>query len=214
MNLSASHYNRRVLLAVVIIVPLVVAVPLRPPPGSLTLGRFNLPVVVVLRASPAGGLSAPAGSDSESGEVGGLQNTVTNLGASIGTALSGAVLIATLSSTLAAGIQQNPAVPSDLKAKAQTQLASGVPFLSDKDLQAALNEAGVPKATADAVVQENSTARIAALRSSLSVIAIIALVALFFSLSIPERQPAAARDGPPGEDAATPEAAPLHPAAG
>jgi len=33
--------------------------------------------------------------DEQSAEVGGLQNTVTNLGASIGTALTGAVLIAT-----------------------------------------------------------------------------------------------------------------------
>jgi hypothetical protein len=133
---------------------------------------------------------------------------VTNLGASIGTALSGAVLIATLTSSLAAGIQQNPAVPADLKSKAQTELASGVPFLSDKDLQAALSKAGTPKATADAVVQENATARIAALRSSLSVIAIIALAALFFSLSIPAEQPAAARAGPAPPDGEATEPSP------
>lgn len=158
-------------------------------------------------ASQLGSVTVSSVPDEKSGEVGGLQNTVTNLGASIGTALSGAVLIATLTASLGAGIQQNPAVPADLKSKAQTQLATGVPFMSDKDLQSALSKAGVPEATADAVVQDNATARIAALRSSLSVIAIIALAALFFSLSIPTEQPAAARAGPAPPDGETPEPA-------
>ena len=130
--------------------------------------------------------------DEQSGEVGGLQNTVTNLGASIGTALSGAVLIAALTTSLVAGIQNNPAVPADLKSKAQTELASGVPFLSDKDLRAALDKARVPKATADEIVKENADARIDALRSSLSVVALIALIALFTTISIPLTQPASA----------------------
>jgi len=144
-------------------------------------------------ASQLGSVTVSSVPDEESGEVGGLQNTVTNLGASIGTALSGAVLVAALTTSLIAGIQNNPAVPADLKSKAKTELASGVPFLSDKDLRAALNKAGVPADAADAIVDENATARIDALRSSLSVIAVIALIALFFSLSIPEVQPAAAR---------------------
>jgi uncharacterized membrane protein len=133
--------------------------------------------------------------DEQSAEVGGLQNTVTNLGASIGTALSGAVLIGALTTSLITGIQNNPAVPADLKAQAKTELASGVPFLSDKDLQAALHKAGVPKETADEVVKENKTARLDALRSSLSVIAVVALMALFFGLTIPTTQPARARPG-------------------
>jgi MFS family permease len=167
-------------------------------------------------ASQLGSVTVSAVPDEQSSEVGGLQNTVTNLGASIGTALSGAVLVSALTTSLIAGIQQNPAVPSDLKAKANTELASGVPFLSDKDLQAALDKSGVPKNTADAIVKDNANARIDALRSSLSVIALIALIALFSSVGIPERQPAAARDGPPGEPDDVPDSssAPLHPAAG
>jgi hypothetical protein len=97
---------------------------------------------------------------------------------------------------LLTGIQNNPAVPADVKAKANTELASGVPFLSDKNLQAALDAAGVPKEPADAIVAENATARLDALRKSLSVIAVIALIALFFSLGIPTTQPGAARGGP------------------
>lgn len=151
-------------------------------------------------ASQLGSVTVSSVPDEQSGEVGGLQNTVTNLGASIGTALSGAVLIGALTTSLIAGIQQNPAVPADLKTKAKTELSSGVPFLSNKDLEAALAKADVPKAAADAIVTENANARVDALRSSLSVIAVIALIALFFNLSIPTQQPASARAGPGAGD--------------
>ena len=50
-------------------------------------------------ASQLGAVTVSAVPDSQSGEVGGIQNTVTNLGASIGTALSGAILIAVLTTT-------------------------------------------------------------------------------------------------------------------
>ena len=70
-------------------------------------------------ASQLGSVTVSSVPDEQSGEVGGLQNTVTNLGASIGTALAGAVLIATLTTSFMTGIQNNPAVPADVKSKAQ-----------------------------------------------------------------------------------------------
>jgi hypothetical protein len=129
--------------------------------------------------------------DEQSDEVGGIQNTVTNLGASIGTALAGAVLISALTSSFLVGVQHNSAIPKDLSAKAQVELSGGIPFLSDKDLQTQLDKAGVPPKTADAIVTENANARIAGLRSSLSLLAAVALIALFFSRRIPAEQPSA-----------------------
>jgi len=143
-------------------------------------------------ASQLGSVTVSAVPDEQSGEVGGIQNTVTNLGASIGTALAGAVLIAVLTSSFLTGVQNNPDVPKNVAAQAQVELSGGIPFLSDKDLQAALDEANVPPKTADAIVAENADARIAGLRSSLSVLAIIALIALFTTRRIPARQPSAA----------------------
>ena len=49
----------------------------------------------------------------------------------------------------------------------------------------ALDDAGVPPATATAVVDENETSRIAGLRVTLAVLALLALLALFLSGSIP-----------------------------
>lgn len=145
-------------------------------------------------ASQLGSVTVSAVPDEQSGEVGGVQNTVTNLGASIGTALAGAVLIAALTSSFLGGVQNNPDVPKNAAATAQVELAGGIPFMSDKDLRAALDKAGVPAKTADAVVAENASARIAGLRSSLSVLAVIALIALFTTRRIPARQPSATAD--------------------
>ena len=155
-------------------------------------------------ASQLGAVTVSAVPDEQSGEVGGVQNTVTNLGASIGTALSGAVLIAALTSSFLAGVQHNPDVPKSVASQAQVQLSGGAPFMSDKDLQAQLNKAGVPAKTADAIVTENSNARIDGLRSSLSLLAIVALIATFATRRIPTQQPSAspaadAAAGPPDQ---------------
>ena len=93
-------------------------------------------------ASQLGSVTVSAVPDELSPEVGGLQNTATNIGASLGTALAGSVLIASLTATLRAGIQQNPAVPPDVSEQAESQLSSGVPFISDADLESALKRPG------------------------------------------------------------------------
>jgi MFS family permease len=141
-------------------------------------------------ASQLGSVTVSSVPDEESGEVGGLQNTLTNLGASIGTALAGAVLIATLTGSFFTGLKDNPAVPASVTSQAQTKLAAGVPFVSDKDLSAALDKAGVPKDQAKAITDENAKARIDGLRSALSVLALIALLAAVFTFRLPTRQPA------------------------
>jgi hypothetical protein len=96
-------------------------------------------------ASQLGSVTVSSVPDQQSGEVGGLRNTVTNLGASIGTALAGAVLIASLTTPFMAGIQNNPAVPAEVKSKARVELAGGVPFVSAADLKTALDKAGYPQ---------------------------------------------------------------------
>jgi predicted MFS family arabinose efflux permease len=143
-------------------------------------------------ASQLGSVTVSSVPDERSGEVGGLQNTVTNLGASLGTAIAGAVLISALTVSFMTGIQNNPAVPADLKSKAQVELTSGVPFVSDADLTKALSQAGVSQEASDAIVHENETARIDALRAALAVLAGFALLGALFTGSIPTRQPAAA----------------------
>ena len=179
--------------------------------GALELGADASIVTVPLLlaglgvgalASQLGAVTVSAVPDEQSAEAGGLQNTASNLGASLGTALAGSILIGALTASFIAGIQQNPDVPDQVKATAQVELASGIPFMSNADLSTALSDAGVPANVADAAVQVNESARIAGLRTSLSVLAVIAAIALYFTRLLPTEPvggPAPAKDGEEAE---------------
>jgi MFS family permease len=154
-------------------------------------------------ASQLGAVTVSAVPDSQSGEVGGVQNTVTNLGASIGTALSGAILIAVLTTTFLGSAAANPAIPKELSAQAKVELSAGIPFVGDADLNAALQKAGAPPATAEAIVHENAQSRINGLRAALAVLGLIALVAVALTRRLPTVQP--------GDDDTEPEDEELEP---
>jgi hypothetical protein len=145
-------------------------------------------------ASQLGSVTVSSLPTSQSGEVGGIQNTLTNLGASIGTALAGTILIAVLTSTFLGSVASDPAVPQEMAAQAQVQLSSGIPFVSDADLGSTLQKAGVPPATAEAIVNDNASARINGLRAALAVLALLALVALALTWRLPTKQPASETD--------------------
>ncbi|MFI8261245.1 MULTISPECIES: MFS transporter [unclassified Streptomyces] len=144
-------------------------------------------------ASQLGAVTVSAVPDEQSAEVGGVQNTVTNLGASIGTAVAGSILITMLTSSFLTSIEQNPAIPAEVKSQANVRLAGGAPFLSDAQLTAALDEAGVESEVTEAALDANTTARIDGLKAALGILALAALTALFFTQRIPETQPGAAR---------------------
>jgi hypothetical protein len=139
-------------------------------------------------ASQLGAVTVSSVPDAQSAEVGGLQTTATNLGASLGTALVGSILIASLSTAFLHGVEQNPAIPAGVKNQVGVSLASGVPFISDADLKTALDKANVSPSTADAIVKENEKARIGGLRSALAVVALVSLGALFFTRRVPPQQ--------------------------
>jgi MFS family permease len=145
-------------------------------------------------ASQLGAVTVSAVPDDQSPDVGGLQNTATNLGAALGTALAGSILIAALSASFLQGIQNNPAIPAEVSSQASVQLASGVPFISDAQLQTALTKADTPPQIASAALQVNKEARVAGLRAAIAALALIVVLSLFFTRAIPTRSPGA----PPG----------------
>jgi EmrB/QacA subfamily drug resistance transporter len=142
-------------------------------------------------ASQLGAVTVSAVPDDQSPEVGGVQNTATNLGASLGTALAGSILIATVTSSFLVNIQQSDAIPARVKEQAQVELAGGVQFISDADLEKALDEANVSSSTTDEALDAYRDARIDGLRSALAILALLAIVALFPAQRIPTRQPGA-----------------------
>ncbi|MHA7222026.1 hypothetical protein ACX80S_06850 [Arthrobacter sp. RHLT1-20] len=110
-----------------------------------------------------------------------------------------------MSTSFMAGIQNNPAVPSSMQEQASVQLASGVPFISDTQLQSALDNAEVDQATADAIMSVNSDSRLEALRSALALTALLAIAGLFITgglptvaVGAPDQSPHVAQPAEPG----------------
>jgi hypothetical protein len=141
-------------------------------------------------ASQLGAVTVSAVPDDQSPEVGGLQNTASQFGASLGTALAGSILIAALTTSFLTGITDDPDVPDEVVSQANVELASGIPFVSNSELESALSDAGVDATTSAAIVDENAQARVDGLRAALALLALIGVVALFFTRRLPERQPA------------------------
>ena len=142
-------------------------------------------------ASQLGAVVAGSVPDSRTGEVGGLQNTATNLGASVATALAGAVLIASLTTAFLDNIANNPDVPASVTENATVQLSTGVPFVSDQQLRDGLESAGVDPTLAQAIIDENADARVEALRTSLALLALLGIGAVFATGRIPDKPTAA-----------------------
>ncbi len=143
-------------------------------------------------ASQLGSVTVSAVPDEQSPDVGGVQNTMTNLGASIGTALAGAVLISVLTASFVDNVSGiRPVVAR--QGPDQTAGRRRAPVLSDKQLEEALDAAHVPPRQSEAIVDANAEARLDGLRAALGPLALVALIGLFFTRLIPTEQPR----GPP-----------------
>ena len=89
-------------------------------------------------------------------------------------------------------------MPPEVVSQANVQLASGIPFISDAELETALGAGGVDEPTTQAVVEVNEQARLDGLRAALALLAFFGVIALFFTRRIPLRQPGSAEvHGPP-----------------
>lgn len=138
-------------------------------------------------ASQLGAVTVSAVADERASEVGGLQYTASNLGTSLGTALVGSILIGTLSAAFLSGILESPDVPQEVKDQAQVELVGGIPFISTTQLEEALAGTDLSDEETAAILETNRTAQIEALKVSISVVALAAVLALFATGRLPDR---------------------------
>ena len=125
---------------------------------------------------------------SKTNEAGGLQGTAQNLGASLGTALIGAVLIASLSSNLIARLEQNPAVPAQTRQQVEQVASKGIPIVSVDQAEAALKDGGVPADQATAIADDYGKAQLHGLKRAIGAVALFALFSLWFTRGLPARR--------------------------
>jgi MFS family permease len=162
-------------------------------PEIVTVPLLLIGLGIGALASQLGSVAVSAVPDEDAPSVGGLQNTATNLGASVGTALAGSIMIVALTSTFLSALAAEPSVPAELQQRASVELAGGIPFMSDAQVEAAMSDAGASADLTAVALDANEHARIDGCRAALAALAIVAVIALFFTRRIPTVQPG----GPP-----------------
>jgi MFS family permease len=123
----------------------------------------------------------------ETNEAGGLQGTAQNLGASLGTALIGSVLLLGLLNGFNSRIQGNPALSSDVKTQIAAATEEGIPIVTTEQAHQTLLDAGLAPAEADAVTADYGNAQLDALKTSMLAVAFLAVLSFWFTRRLPGR---------------------------
>ena len=140
-----------------------------------------------LLASQLGNVIMSSVPPAKTSEGGGLQGTAQNLGASLGTALIGAVLLSSLASGFSERIAANPDIPEPAREQIVAGAEEGIDIVPVADVEAAGIEGGLSEDEASAVAGEYGDAQLDALRLALGAVALAALLSLWVTRDLPTR---------------------------
>jgi EmrB/QacA subfamily drug resistance transporter len=154
---------------------------------SFAIAMAVFGVAMGLIVSQLGNVVQSAVGDDDRSEAGGLQYTAQQLGASLGTALIGAVVITGLAAAFSNQVQANPQIPASVKQEVGVRLESGVSFVSTDQVRAGAEKAGVDPAATDALVADYADAQLVALKTGLLVAALLSCAAFLTTRSLPSR---------------------------
>jgi EmrB/QacA subfamily drug resistance transporter len=181
-------------------------VELSQPQFAISLAIFGVGAGLLL--SQLGNVIMSSVDPSKTNEAGGLQGTAQNLGASLGTALIGSVLLAALTSGFVTNVQQNPDLPDSVKDQVAQAAEKGIPIAPVADVEQAVRDQGVPAKLAEHIADDYGDAEIAGLKRAIGAVAVFALLSLWFTRRLPG-QPAAGAAPPPPRQSLEPQPDPV-----
>jgi MFS family permease len=153
---------------------------------ALSLTLFGLGAGLLM--SQLGNVIMSSAPPEKTNEAGGLQGTAQNLGASLGTALIGSVLLLGLLNGFDERIADNPAVTEDQKTKIANATDAGIPIVTTDQAHQALLDAGATEADATTITADYADAQLEALKRSMLAVAALALLSLWFTRRLPGRR--------------------------
>jgi EmrB/QacA subfamily drug resistance transporter len=154
---------------------------------SFAIAMAVFGVAMGLIVSQLGNVVQSAVGEDDRSEAGGLQYTAQQLGASLGTALIGAVVITGLVAAFSNQVADNPQLSASVKQQVGVRLESDVSFVSTDQVRAAAEEAGVAPAATDALVDDYAHAQLVALKTGLLVAALLSCAASLTTQGLPTR---------------------------
>lgn len=146
---------------------------------GLVLAGAGTGAVLTLGATVMVGASAPT----MASEVGGVRHTAGNLGAAVGTALVGALLVTALNVLVDNAVTGSSVLPPELKSRAQLEQPA---FISNGDLEREAEAYGLPAAQVREVVRINTDVRLNALRICFLGLAAMALLGAVAARGLPD----------------------------
>lgn len=142
-----------------------------------------------LMAAVLGNQIQSAVTDRDRSEAGGLQNSATQLGTALGTAVIGAILISGLASSFLDEVADNPQVPDRVEQAVEVSLARGVSFISSEEVRALTDADGeTPPEITEAIVSSYESAQLDALKAAFLANALVLLIAFIFTRQLPTRK--------------------------
>jgi len=150
---------------------------------ALALALFGVGAGLLL--SQLGNVIMSSVDPAKTNEAGGLQGTAQNLGASLGTALIGSILIAALSTGFTSRVEQNPAVSAPVKERAAQLGQEGIPVVPVADVKRAAVDSGVPPDQAQAIADDYGDAQLQGLKRAIGAVGLFAVLSLWFTRKLP-----------------------------
>ena len=120
-------------------------------------------------------------------EAGGLQGTAMNLGASLGVALIGSILIASLVTNFQTNVLSDPAL-ADIAPQLSAKAEGSANFATVEQVTTAAEQAGLSPAQVDAITVQYADAQIAALKAAFAGISLFSLLALAYVRRLPTKE--------------------------
>jgi MFS family permease len=152
---------------------------------ALSLVLFGIGAGLLM--SQVGNVIMSSAPPESANEAGGLQGASQNLGASLGTALIGAILLTSLTSSFVSRVSDNPALPQDVRTAITKQAEQGIDIVPVEQVHKAAVDAGLPPAQADALATDYGNAQLDGLKKALLGVALLAAAGLYFTRRLPSK---------------------------
>ncbi|NYJ18408.1 MFS transporter [Glaciibacter psychrotolerans] len=152
------------------------------------IGLFFAGAALGLLASQLGNVNMSSVTAEQTSEVGGLQGVFQNLGSSLGTALIGSVLIATLSASFVGSVNSS-SLPNNVKGMVAEQSSVGIGIVPVNQVTAIAEKAGLSSSEGSALTQLYTESQVSSLRLSFFALIVVAIASLLFARGIPAARP-------------------------
>jgi fucose permease len=155
--------------------------------GDLALGAL-FGIGVGLIASQILNLILSSVEPQETAETAGLTSTFEQLGNSIGVALVGTVMLASLTTGLSRGINDSTILPSESKAPLIAAADESVQLMSNTQLERVLQETGADQTMINELGRIYADSRTSAFSAGVALLVFASLVGLVLTFGLPKRK--------------------------